>query len=1274
MPASIIKSKRRRYIRYAIDLKALLIIEELTAIDCRILDFCTGGFFLGLGNSSADISLNKIITVRFAIQQEFGLKTYEVNAKICRVSAAGVGVFVEHMPVATFEALKKAAHSSTNAGSSESLDAPSKELNQENFKHAFKNMLLDQLPILLGNFFETINEDLERANEHFELFENSSVLDDFVTTLKLNRGLIASEFCCSVVYQVDYISDSIEIKHDPLSHDSLALIEKQDFEDWLNMSAIIRKLNSYFDEELNLLVREFCRVFGRLSNADINNPISPAILCDSFREIILQLELSGNVKKTIYSGFGKTLVHNLPVLYKKTETILAKCKSASIVTPIYGYQGSRVQDSPKPLSQQVPVSQDSFLNPVAFSSHGSKQPLAQVTGKLLNILNETAVMSAAGLYGDNKESLEETHSFFNADEVLSAIARIQKNVTAKSLPHLDPSALQRNLNDSLKNSVDTAKSLSNADVHHLEVYGKFFETLLGDLTFSSEIKSYLESIYLPLLSLPLQGNDFLDAESHPVRNILNQLAVLEPAVKSNRVIKNINIKDTIEKAIARISNESISNPKVFAEVEHELDNVAKQVAKSLDINIKRTVEPYEGQQKLETARLSIRQEIDKRLAGKTVPAIIPTLLESGWKNLLVIAELNLEQDPAEKQKYLKVIDDLMFWFYEQESLLKMQSISIEETLKFIEESLGSVCTNLFQRDNVIEELTAQLLGTGLPKVRKPIETVKFHASKPARHLADNDWPAHLEPLRVGEWLMIFHGSQGFEPMKLVWIGDVIPICVFVNRDGLNKLEFNKIELADLLESGGASRIESLDAPLMERATNLMLQKMHSKLIYNATHDTDTDLLTRDEFVKQLKLEVAKLDNSSHMLNHIEVLDFRDITNICGPSGSKQFLKHLIQLIKDQLRETDLFGRLGDKSFAVLFKSCNVDEGYELSKKLVKIISDARFQWQDKSYSIGVSMGLVPFSEDNYDVNELLQHADAASMAAERSGQNQVLIFAYDDESLNRQNKLYEWIGNIDKVFSDNRLFLRCQMIAPVDKSNGGHQHYEILLGIKDENDKIIPPDQFIPAVERCKRMPEIDRWVIENVFHWIEFNKKYFDNIDGFAINLSGQSINSEEFLIFLTEFLRSSNVPTNKLIFEVTETVAAENLNFTNKFIATIKQFDCKFSLDDFGSGYSSYSYLKNLNIDYLKIDGAFVKDILHNKADIAIVKSMNEIAHSLGLATIAEYVENNDIRELLREIGVDYAQGYGVHKPMPLSELVVELPPETPFFSFEDTEFWGF
>ncbi len=214
------------------------------------------------------------------------------------------------------------------------------------------------------------------------------------------------------------------------------------------------------------------------------------------------------------------------------------------------------------------------------------------------------------------------------------------------------------------------------------------------------------------------------------------------------------------------------------------------------------------------------------------------------------------------------------------------------------------------------------------------------------------------------------------------------------------------------------------------------------------------------------------------------------------------------------------------------------------------------------------------------------------------------------------------------------------MIAATDPLAANYLHYEILLGVTGEDGNVIPPDHFIPAVERCQRMPEIDKWVVNNVFDWIAGNRELFDKMDGFSINLSGQSINSEEFLEFLKSALAAGNVPCEKITFEITETVAAENLGFTKKFIAAIKQFGCTFSLDDFGSGYSSYSYLKNLNVDYLKIDGAFVKEIHNNKADVAIVKSMNEIAHSMGLRTIAEYVENNEIRSVLKEIGVDFCQ----------------------------------
>ena len=291
------------------------------------------------------------------------------------------------------------------------------------------------------------------------------------------------------------------------------------------------------------------------------------------------------------------------------------------------------------------------------------------------------------------------------------------------------------------------------------------------------------------------------------------------------------------------------------------------------------------------------------------------------------------------------------------------------------------------------------------------------------------------------------------------------------------------------------------------------------------------------------------------------------------------------------------------------------------------------------------------------------------------GQNSILLFSDDNESLQRQNKLHEWVGHINEVFSENRLFVRCQMIAPVAPGKNPHQHYEILLGVKDAAGKTIPPDHFIPAVERCKRMPEIDEWIIRSVFAWIAENRSYFDTMDGFSINLSGQSVNSPEFQALLMQLLASADLPYEKLTFELTETVAADNLANTKNFIKNIKQFGCKFSLDDFGSGYSSYSYLKHLNVDYLKIDGAFVKDIANNAADVAIVKSMNEIGHSPGLKTIAEYVENDEIREILKEIGVDYAQGYGVQKPILLTELVSQAPPEPQEkFAFDDVEFWGF
>ncbi len=1272
-------TKRRRYIRYAIELEASLQISESMSIPCVIQDFCSGGLFLGFKQSLTELSFSahSIIKINFSISPEHGWEDFQLDAEVRHVSSNGIGVAVNNMPASAFNALKNEANSGSKNIVFDRRSSSSDKLNQDNFKKEVKKMLDEQLPQLFAQFFDRFGDELMQSYEHSTDFKDRSTLDDLITTIKLNRESMMSEFCNSILIEVDHISDSRQKKDGETILDgrTLALIEKEDFEDWLNLSAVIRKLTNQYKHRIHQIEEKLSHVFG-ISTHAINNSMTPGVFCDTFREIILQFNLNNDTKKTLYTIFEGILANGLSPLFDRIDMALVTFGAPDQIVPHVIRQAddihnnSRHRETHKPdnerHAQASPplISNDDLLNLLQITEQKHTQPVAEVTRKLLDILKETNTLSAGGVYDDKyltkREPVSRNESFFTASEVVAAISKIQQNTNNPGNLHHNSLALQKLLQDTLENSSTKQKTLSTSDVKQLEVYGKLFETVFNDLKVSSEIKSYIESIHLTLLSLTMQGNDFLDSESHPARKVLNQLATLESAVKGSKVIKKTNIKHTLDKLVTRISEEANTNPNIFAEVEQELNEVTAQVTRSVDLNNRRLVETYEGQQKLEAARQLVQQEVDKRIAGKSIPKIMSLLLTSGWQHLLVITELNKDQGKDERPAYLKIIDDLILWLSDPDAIPEEQAGNILKTLEFIEDQFGSVCTNVFLRDSILEELNACLIGVGKPRIRKAVEMIAIEPlcvkEEASVQMNEDKWTLQVGQLRVGEWLTIFRNSAGFEPMKLVWIGDFLQVFVFTDRDGLNKLEYTKFELAELMRNGGANRTENLDVPLMDRATNTMLQKMHEKLIYNAIHDPVTDLLNRDEFVKQLKHEMTVLGNAGHMLCQIEVQDYRMITNICGLAGSNLLLKNLTHLLTEQFRNEEIFARLGDQTFGILFKHCSPDEGYTIAKKLLSRIGESHFAWEDKSYPISVNIGLTPFIGNGYEVHQLLQQADSASISAERSGYNSIQIFKEDDENVKLQNKVHEWAGQIDNVLSENRLFIRCQMIAPIDPDKNDHTHYEILLGIRDTVGNIVPPDHFIPAAERCNRMPEIDQWVIRHVFGWIEQNRNYFDQTNGFSINLSGQSINSEDFLVFLKDLIVSSNVPPQKLTFEITETVAADSLVYVKKFIKQIKQFGCKFSLDDFGSGYSSYAYLKSLNVDYLKIDGAFVKDIANNKADVAIVKSMNEIAHSLGMETIAEYVENNEIHEILKTIGVDYAQGYGIQKPIVLTELIVD------------------
>ena len=319
------------------------------------------------------------------------------------------------------------------------------------------------------------------------------------------------------------------------------------------------------------------------------------------------------------------------------------------------------------------------------------------------------------------------------------------------------------------------------------------------------------------------------------------------------------------------------------------------------------------------------------------------------------------------------------------------------------------------------------------------------------------------------------------------------------------------------------------------------------------------------------------------------------------------------------------------------------------------IQNYQFLLEGHSFKVGVSIGLAPITEITPNVGALLKNADAACYMAKDLGRNRIHVYHAEDSEIAQRHGEMQWVTRITHALEENRFCLYAQTIAPLSNSST-KEHYELLVRMIDEQGNLVPPGAFMPAAERYDLISTLDHWIVDHALTLLGNNPVFLDKIDFISINLSGPSLTNPEILTFITRRLKESGQLGKKICFEITETAAITNLNRATEFIAALKAFGCRFALDDFGSGLSSFGYLKNLPVDFLKIDGMFVKDIVDDPIDHAMVKSINEIGHVMGMKTIAEFVENDEIKGMLREIGVDFAQGYGIARPIPFSDLIAK------------------
>jgi diguanylate cyclase (GGDEF)-like protein/PAS domain S-box-containing protein len=493
-----------------------------------------------------------------------------------------------------------------------------------------------------------------------------------------------------------------------------------------------------------------------------------------------------------------------------------------------------------------------------------------------------------------------------------------------------------------------------------------------------------------------------------------------------------------------------------------------------------------------------------------------------------------------------------------------------------------------------------------------------------------------------------------------------PVKACLSKDRIVRLPDHMLLISDYQQcdvEGMAAPIrhtvgQTLGAVLIFRDVSEQRRLTH-EMTYRATHDMLTGLLNRDEFERRLELALtsARRGGADYALMYIDLDQFKLVNDAAGHAAGDQLLRQVAGIIRAFIRTSDTFARVGGDEFALILGHCTVEAAQGIAQAICLGIDTVRFQHGNQRLRIGASIGLVPVTLRWPTTASILQAADSACYAAKAAGRNRVHTYFQDDEMIEAHRKDMQWVHRLEQALDKGQFALHWQQITPLGDQTGG-LHGEVLLRLVNDDGKLIPPGAFLPSAERFQMASRIDRWVVRAVFEWMAQHRATLSHVDTVAINLSGQSIGDRDFHRYVRELIETIAFEHQKICFEITETAAITNLSDALGFIESMRKFGMRFALDDFGSGASSFGYLKSLPVDYLKIDGQFIRDLKHDLVDQATVRCIRDVARITGKKTVAEFVETEAVETLLREMEIDYAQGFLRHRPAALKEILDALP----------------
>ena len=1245
--------ERRSSPRQPIKLAAQIDAGNGEAWPCQIADFCAEGMFIRYsGETSGKIerafagaSVTELV-VRFRGLE--GNRRYELHVSPVRRIDGAMGVHFTRPDSDAFNAMLQLCGSSGDQSRS-SLRAPSERV-QFVLHQCAKTVTRFIEPLMDACFVQTVDA--------LRVAAQKAPNDQLANELMDASGQIQGRQ--RVLWH--YMSRSLEspLKPEPKGAPGsvLSVVDKNEFEDWLAIRVMVTRADTQYRGDLLQLKLRLDKL-GIANRTGHHNPLGPALVCEAFHNALAQVKVSRDVEKVCLKTFEQTVIKQLEPLYRELNNILIRhgvlpdldlSRYLSEQAPARKEAPAEAR-TPEP---EIPLEKPQPEAPESKPGQTARGLKSRVAGEFRGYARaaQTAFATVRNLLTTLQASRVENGE--PAPEPFAANARplsqgelhreLQELQLRAAAPEEPAVPLRDRVVEKIRQTGDTRLNAEQQET--LDVVDRFFRSVVDSPKLSDYAQSRMRQLEVPVLKVVMRDPEFFEDQDSPVRGVMNRLAQL--GVKGGRL--NPVVQRRVDELIHRIATEFEQDTGVFEQTVGELDTLIDRQNLVYRRNVERVTAAAEGAQKVAESKTAVASALESKLAGRKVPRALVSLLDGGWRDLLSLTWIRQGPDSQLWQDYLAVIDSLMAFAEDPDS-----SINLPELLRLIQDGLASISSNHMPSSQIRDELK-QFLVRRPDKAPEMVEMPAVSGARPDKQvLSEREqrslqrWINRAQQLRTGDWLRDQTKAEDPQYIRLVWIARGFSRFVFVNHQGMRVVELELEALARQMRKGIIVPDNQYDRPLVDESIDRMVRNVYDQLSWASTHDELTRLLNRREFERMLEQQLARREDSRALLQ-LDLRGFRLLNDTAGYQAGDEALKRVAELICRHVGDGMPVARPGGNEFAMLVPE---EQGPEIAKALLEAIAAEPFEHGGRRYTLNANVGLAPELPALISAEKWLKAAEQALNSARDKGPGRFSIYTLDADDQARQEQIAARVAGLSNP-DEERMLLRCQKIIPLHASTRMAAQYEILISMYDDSGQLITGQDFVRMAERYDRMQAVDRWVVGHMLDWLRDQSPDPRHVGGVCINLSGYSLNDQSLLEFIYEKLSEKDAPIERLWFELTEASAIHDLQSVADFMLEMKELGCRFCLGNFGSGPSSFQFMRSLPVDLIKIDSAFTGQLAANQTDQAMVRSMVDMAHYMEREVIASQVESREVLDMLRQLGVDYAQGFVVEKPRLLTSLV--------------------